>query len=188
MQSDTPNWFEPVARQNFENYLSHLAHKPDLMFIQVGVFAGHASHWLLTSILTDQSSRLLDIDTWQGSPEHTEINFTEIYRQYLERVATKFDNVYTVVDDSSDVLPSLEKNCADFIYIDGDHRAEAVLRDAENAWLLLKPEGILAFDDYLWTDQEDTPKKAVDTFIAKHWHELDVLHHGYQVWIQKNKA
>lgn len=185
MENDTPNWFEPVARQNFENYLSHLAGKPNLRFIQVGVFAGHASEWLLKNILTDQSSQLLDIDTWEGSDEHTDIDFTAIHQEYLERVVSKFTNIYSVVADSAMYLTYLKKDYSDFIYIDGDHRALAVINDAENAWPLLKSGGILAFDDYLWTDQVDTPKEAVDRFIATHNDELDVLHHGYQVWVQK---
>lgn len=185
MENDTPNWFEPVARQNFENYLSHLAGKPNLRFIQVGVFAGHASEWLLKNILTDQSSQLLDIDTWEGSDEHTDIDFTAIHKEYLERVVSKFTNIYSVVADSAMYLTYLKKDYSDFIYIDGDHRALAVINDAENAWPLLKSGGILAFDDYLWTDQVDTPKEAVDRFIATHNDELDVLHHGYQVWVQK---
>jgi predicted O-methyltransferase YrrM len=185
MQNDTPNWFEPVARQNFEVYLSHLAGKPDLRFIQVGVFAGHASKWLLDNILTDQSSKLLDVDTWEGSGEHTDINFVAVHKEYLDRVVTKYANIYAVMADSAMYLPHLKKDYSDFIYIDGDHRALAVIEDAENAWPLLKSGGILAFDDYLWTDQSDTPKEAVDKFIATHSEELIVLHHGYQVWVQK---
>jgi predicted O-methyltransferase YrrM len=184
MENDTPNWFEPVARQNFETYLTPMAGKPNLRFIQVGVFAGHASKWLLENILTDQSSKLVDIDTWGGSDEHTEIDFVAIHKEYLERVG-KYPNVYSVVADSMMYLPHLKKDYSDFIYIDGDHRALAVQEDAENAWLLLKSGGILAFDDYLWTDQVDTPKEAVDKFIATHNEELIVLHHGYQVWVQK---
>jgi predicted O-methyltransferase YrrM len=185
MQNDTPNWFEPVARQNFEVYLSHLAGKPNLRFIQVGVFAGHASKWLLDNILTDQSSKLLDIDTWEGSDEHTDIDFVAVHKEYLDRVVTKYANIYAVMADSAMYLPHLKKDYSDFIYIDGDHRALAVITDAENAWPLLKSGGILAFDDYLWTDQSDTPKEAVDRFIATHNKELIVLHHGYQVWVQK---
>lgn len=185
MQNDTPNWFEPVARQNFENYLSHLTGQPNLRFIQVGVFAGHASEWLLKNILTDQSSKLLDIDTWEGSDEHTDIDFVTVHKEYLDRVVTKFANIYSVMADSAMYLPHLKKDYSDFIYIDGDHRALAVISDAENAWPLLKSGGILAFDDYLWTDQSDTPKEAVDRFIATHNDELIVLHHGYQVWVQK---
>jgi len=183
--SDTPNWFEPVARQNFENYLSHLAGKPNLRFVQVGVFAGHASKWLLDNILTDQSSKLVDIDTWSGSDEHTDIDFVGIHKEYLDRVMTKYANVHVVMADSAIYLPGLKKNHSDFIYIDGNHTAEYVTIDAENAWLCLKSGGILAFDDYLWTDQSDTPKSAVDLFLAKYHNELIVLHHGYQVWVQK---
>ena len=183
--SDTPNWFEPVARQNFENYLTPMAGKSDLKFLQVGVFAGHASKWLLDNILTDQSSQLTDVDTWAGSAEHTEVNFIEIHKEYLDRVVTKYANVYPVMADSRTFLPTLPEGDYDFVYIDGDHTSAAVEVDAANGWLRLKSGGILAFDDYLWSDQSDTPKPAIDKFLALYNNEIIVLHHGYQVWVQK---
>jgi hypothetical protein len=36
----------------------------------------------------------------------------------------------------------------DWIYIDGDHSFEGVLRDIEQAKRLIKPDGLLIFDDY----------------------------------------
>ena len=36
-----------------------------------------------------------------------------------------------------------------------------------------------------WSDQSDTPKPAIDKFLALCNNELIVLHHGYQVWVQK---
>jgi hypothetical protein len=54
--------------------------------------------------------------------------------------------------------------------IDGCHWTANVLEDAVLAFPLLKPAGIMAFDDYLWDDpecnQEGRPKEAVDAFLA----------------------
>ena len=38
---------------------------------------------------------------------------------------------------------------ADLIYIDGSHLAKDVLSDAILSWKLLKPSGVMIFDDYL---------------------------------------
>lgn len=181
----SPNWFASTAQKNFESYLSHLAGRPNLRFLQIGVFAGHASEWLLQKVLTDPSSKLVDIDTWEGSPENVGMDFVSVYDEYKERVTTKYSNVEAVQADSAQYVPTLKEADYDFIYIDGNHTAAYVSLDAENAWPLLKPGGIMAFDDYQWDIMADRPKPAIDKFLADHGHELTVLLHAYQVWVHK---
>jgi predicted O-methyltransferase YrrM len=41
----------------------------------------------------------------------------------------------------------------DFIYVDGSHQAPDVLCDALLSFRLLKNNGVIAFDDYLWQEQ-----------------------------------
>jgi hypothetical protein len=77
----------------------------------------------------------------------------------------------------------------DFIYIDGDHKAMSVLKDGMNALLCLKPNGILAFDDYMWSlgkGLEFDPKPAIDAILACAQSQFTVLEIGLQVWLQKN--
>jgi predicted O-methyltransferase YrrM len=190
MENDTPtfpNWFDS-QKYNFENHLTKFKGEPNLKFLQVGAYTGDASEWLLTNILTDQSSTLTDVDTWQGSDEreHKDMDFNVVYWVYLKRME-KYENVRFMKGDSASVLPSLKKKY-DFIYIDGDHTEEAVYRDATNAWPLLKAEGILAFDDYLWGQDvhpELRPKLAIDRFLEEKQGEYVLLSQDYQVWVQK---
>lgn len=180
-----PNWFDS-QKYNFENHLTRFRGKPNLKFLQVGTYTGDASDWLLSSILTDPTSTLTDIDTWQGSDEreHKAMDFDKIYSLYLQRM-DKYENLMSIKGDSSYILPSLRERY-DFIYIDGDHTEKAVYRDANNAWTLLKSEGILAFDDYLWgrdLESEFTPKPAIDRFLEEKQGEYELLSQDYQVWI-----
>ena len=184
-----PNWFDG-QRYNFENYLTAWAGKPDLRFLQIGVYTGDASVWLLENILTDQTSLLLDVDTWNGSKEteHAHINFDKVYEYYKERMKP-YPNIRSARNSSDNFFRNNAKPIFDFIYIDGDHTAEQVAKDAESAWAILKPEGIMAFDDYLWGQDvipELTPKPAIDDFLNNHIDEYDILNKDYQVWIQKN--
>lgn len=76
----------------------------------------------------------------------------------------------------------------DFIYIDGSHVAKDVLTDACMAWPLLKPSGIMVFDDYLWGEARDIlhrPKPAIDAFVNLFAEEIDIIHSGYQFIIRK---
>jgi len=81
------------------------------------------------------------------------------------------------------------KNLFDFIYIDGSHIAKDVLTDACMAWPLLKPKGVMVFDDYLWTpnarDILHRPKLAIDVFTNLFAEEVEFVHIGYQLIIRK---
>ena len=80
------------------------------------------------------------------------------------------------------------KNLFDFIYIDGSHIAKDVLTDACMAWPLLKPNGVMVFDDYLWGNPRDVlhrPKAAVDAFTTLFAEELEIIHVGYQAVVRK---
>jgi predicted O-methyltransferase YrrM len=82
----------------------------------------------------------------------------------------------------------------DFISIDASHRACDVLGDAVLAFRLLRPGGVMAFDDYLWSpfrrgseDPLSTPKMAVDAFTDIFSRQARVLPNFplYQLYLQK---
>jgi predicted O-methyltransferase YrrM len=184
-----PNWFDG-QKYNFEIYLSHLQDKPNMRFLQIGVYTGDASVWLLDNILTGSGSVLIDVDTWKGSKEkeHEAINFEDVFNVYRTKTQ-HYDKVIHFVSTSKEFFKSIKDSDFDFIYIDGDHTSEQVAEDAENAWKVLKPKGIMAFDDYMWGQDlppHSTPRPAIDAFLEKYEGTYDLLTKEYQVWIQKN--
>jgi len=191
MSNDTPtfpNWFEG-QQYLFERNLTRLKDKPNLRFLQIGAYTGDASVWLCENILTDKTSSLIDVDTWAGSDEreHNSINFESVLEYYEERIAP-YKKVIRLKMTSDEYFGGDNQREFDFIYIDGDHTLSQVSRDAEAAWLLLKSQGIIAFDDYGWgkdMPEHLTPKPAIDTFLAKYAGEYDLLTQEYQVWVQK---
>ena len=191
MQNDTPNfpnWFDS-QRHNFEKHLTPLAGQPNLKFLQIGVYTGDASVWLCENILTDRTSYLYDVDTWAGSAEqeHEQINFDQVFEYYEERIGI-FKSTIRLKMTSDEYFAGKNESRFDFIYIDGDHTSHQVGKDAENAWKLLKPGGIVAFDDYRWGEDlkpELTPKPAIDRFLAKYTGEYKLLSKDYQVWIER---
>ena len=191
MQNDTPNypnWFDG-QKYHFENHLLHLQGKPDLKFLQIGVFTGDASIWLCENILTDRTSWLYDVDTWAGSEEvdHEPLNFDKVFEFYEERIGSLKSTVRLRMT-SDEYFAGNNTVRFDFIYIDGDHTSHQVAKDADNAWKLLKSGGIMAFDDYLWGEDlspELTPKPAIDRFLAKYTGEYELLSEDYQLWLKK---
>ena len=60
--------------------------------------------------------------------------------------------------------------------------------DAVLAWPLLKPGGLVCFDDYgWWVDPapEKSPKLAVDAFLTVMRGRCEVVRKDYQVWVRK---
>jgi len=57
-----------------------------------------------------------------------------------------------------------------------------------NAFEVLKPGGIIAFDDYDWrggTGPADRPRMAIDAFLEIYRGKVEVLLKGYQCWVRK---
>ena len=192
--AEYPNWFATSAQYNFEALLEPLAGRSDLNFLQLGVFTGDASLWLLENILTSPSSNLTDVDTWEGSdePDHEPMDFDDVWKTYLKKITSHL-NVYflrqTTVEFLTDTLADPPYKLYDFIYIDADHTTVGVLLDAELSWPLLKSGGIMAFDDYTWGHESGDPRLApqvgIDLFLHRHEGSYELLDKNTQVWLCK---
>lgn len=201
--TDYPNWFAQTAQHNFEQFLLPLAGQRDLHFLQLGVYTGDASKWMLDNVLHETTyAGLTDVDTWAGSDEaaHDDIDFDEVFEIYQKKMVkfTSFrrEVMYPVkICRTSTVdwfLNREEWNCwgeYDFIYIDADHTTVGVIVDAEMSWPLLKSGGIMAFDDYTWGHESGDPRLApmvgIDLFLHRHQGEYELLAKNDQVWIKK---
>jgi predicted O-methyltransferase YrrM len=185
-----PNWFNYTAKANFEKFLTQ---KGKLELLQLGVYTGDASLWMLENL---GDVELTDVDTWKGSNEeaHKSLDFDDIYNVYIDRISKYRKQVDIRRCTTTDFLLA-QYGCDrplgqhwDFIYIDADHTAVGVLMDAELSWPLLKSGGIMAFDDYTWGPDmppEITPTLGIDLFLERHTKEYDTLIINAQVWIRK---
>jgi hypothetical protein len=116
------------------------------------------------------------------------LDFSDVERVYDEKLK-EFSNVIKCKMESHKFLATTDdKEIYDFIYIDGDHTAQAVFIDASLAWKALKPGGIMAFDDYLWELDAPInmrPQAAIDLFIILMKDHLTLIGTGSQIWIRK---
>lgn len=186
-----PNWFELSAINYFKLILPKThAGLPNLNFLQIGAYTGDASEWLLNNIITDKSSWLTDVDTWCGSDEqpHKQFDWAELERFYDNRMS-RYNNLCKIKGYSANFLQSAQESYYDFIYVDGDHRAEEVYKDATFGWRCLKNGGLMAFDDYMWShdsgDLEMTPKPAIDKFLKEYRRQYEMIIKYEQVWVLK---
>jgi predicted O-methyltransferase YrrM len=178
------------------------------MFLEIGSFEGRSTVWTVENMMED-GSELVAIDTWEGGEEHASENMRSVEDRFdhnIRLVQEKYGfdhdadrynrHVWKERGTSTKILATLlaERRLDDeydFIYIDGSHRAPHVLTDACMAWPLLKPKGIMVFDDYLWGDPRDVlhrPKVAIDAFINIFAEEVEVVHVGYQLAVRKKES
>jgi predicted O-methyltransferase YrrM len=82
-----------------------------------------------------------------------------------------------------------EHKTFDFIYVDGSHLLLDCYSDLMISWRLLAKGGLLAIDDYLYNMEEgsvlNSPFEGINHFLKKHQQEMNILHKGYRVFLQK---
>jgi predicted O-methyltransferase YrrM len=186
------NWFDISAKKNFETYLERFKGKPDLLFLELGPFEGRATVWMLENILTAPSSKIVCVDTFEGSDEHKAmgVDTNNLFNNFKENTKQYQDKIILTQGRSQEVIRKefYRPDLFDFIYIDASHRAPDVLEDAVLSFRLLKKGGVMIFDDYEWkynNDPIESPRLAIDAFLSIFAKEYKLLLKGYQVAIQK---
>jgi predicted O-methyltransferase YrrM len=164
-------------------WLRHLARymgKPGIRGLEIGCFEGRSSIWFLERIANGEGSTMECVDVFTDAIEER-FDHNISVSGYGDRM-TKHKGY------SQDVLRTLDLEAYDFIYIDGCHLASCVLSDAVLSWDLVKPGGMIVFDDYLWNLEKsapERPKVAIDAFLTAFQPYLRVRERKHQVIIEK---
>lgn len=186
----TQNWFTrkiPV----WEKTLAAFKGKPGVRYLEIGLYEGRSALWMLENILTDPTSRLTGIDIFEG--ELKDRFFDNLRRSKAEERAT------ILIGFSQVEMRKLPLESFDIIYIDGSHATADVLEDAVLSYRLLRPGGVLIFDDYTWSgalytgpltrdDSGDFPKAAIDRFVQCFGARMTVIHNAYQLVLKKRNG
>lgn len=184
----TVDWFsENIPKfSQFSSYLSSFPCK----ILEIGSFEGRSSNWFAENYCKEPGSQLTCIDTFQGSWEHDDQQTSNLFDRFKKNVEKNLDKIRVFQKGSEIVLPQLldQREEFDFIYIDGNHTFDAVMCDALYAHRLIKPKGIIVFDDYRWNLEspvEKIPHYAINVFMSTHASDYEVLESSYQISIRK---
>ncbi|KAJ6644423.1 hypothetical protein Bhyg_09392, partial [Pseudolycoriella hygida] len=198
----TTNRFQPDLPQ-WKNLVEEFQGKP-VELLEIGSLEGRSSFWLLENICTHPDCKLTTIDSfeettyWSNGLKEIALKKDEIESRFRAIIAKtgKTEQVEIIRGKSFDTLigwndmkinSSLDR-AFDFVYIDGSHLASDVLLDAMLVWPLLKPNGIIIFDDYIlqrYTQPYNNPSVGIDAFVAAHEWEMDILERNYQLTVRK---
>lgn len=168
-------------------------------FLEIGSREGRSAQWIIESLMED-GGVLYCVDPWEdgiiGNENQSnmnaikrafDINIKEAKNQFPERTV----NVICKRSDFALSYLFLKDIKFDFILIDGSHHAEDVLLDACLSWKLLKQNGIIIFDDYVWkssgytcVEPDAKPSLAIDSFMSI-YKNYEILHKGHQVILRK---
>ncbi len=169
----TESWFESHVR-SWEAITNHLNPKT---YLEIGSYEGGSLIWFATQISNRRKDGVIYcIDSWQGGEEHD--------RAKMDLVEARFDKNLDIIkknhaieitkirDQSYLAMARMLVNHGleeffDLVLIDGSHQSHDVITDLCLAYRLLKKNGVLILDDYIWRHPLGIlhePKLAIDTF------------------------
>ncbi len=148
---------------------------------------------ILERLCGHADSRLVCIDPWDDvyakhDPRYDTYNkeFVGQYSRFCKNTANA-TQIIPIRGYSNDVLPTLEMKF-DFAYIDGEHSPEQVYKDAVNVIKLMKPGGIMLFDDFMFEHNGIKTKEGILRFLHEYQENCFVLFQNYQLALETSSA
>jgi predicted O-methyltransferase YrrM len=175
---------EVVARGSFRSDMvsGNFAHWEPILdelegkeasILEIGSFEGMSACYFLWRL---PDAHVTCIDTFTGGPSFAALgsDLAGLEASFDRNVAlVDASRVRKLVGTSTEHLPVLLRDgkTYDLVFVDGSDLALDVLVDAALSWQLLRPDGHLIFDNYVWRSPlgEDPlfhPAPAVDAFVS----------------------
>lgn len=122
--------------------------------VEVGTGTGVSGIWLLRGMRPDGVLTTVDVEA-----EHQ-----RLAKQSFADARFASGRARTIAGAALDVLPRLTDGHYDLVFCDGDKREYGAYLD--EALRLLRPGGVVAFDNALWHDRVSDPSQRDDQTVA----------------------
>ena len=167
---------------NFFKYLNFL--EGNFNYLEIGTYEGNSAMFVAN---TFPKSKVYCVDNWNKTEEYGDQNF-DIVEKNFDYNTSSFNNILKFKNNSDDFFKK-NNTLFEVIYIDGYHKDFQVLKDCRNAWKILKKNGLLICDDYIWNFYEnikENPCYSINKFINEIKNENKVLEVSKsQIFIKK---
>lgn len=167
------DWAE-LFRKNAEKHLVPIADQ-EIRYLEIGVHEGRSMVWMCDNVLRGNSgSTAVGVDVWADWSRFATANWNCQHHKHCVKLMRAC---------MAEAWRSFPLDSFDVIYIDGDHDAVPVMRDTVLAWQLLRPGGLMIWDDRDWKDPVYQVRTAVEWFLPHVHHEP--LEAEKQIWVRK---
>lgn len=122
--------------------------------VEIGTGTGVSGLWMLRGMRADGVLTTVDIEA-----EHQ-----RLAREGYSEAGVPSQRVRTIAGAALDVLPRLTDGHYDLVFCDGDKREYAAY--LSEALRLLRPGGVVAFDNALWHDRVADPSRRDEETVA----------------------
>ena len=154
-----------------------------LHLLEIGSYEGLSSSWLLETALeiarggvVPGVAHLTCVDAWPG-PEYKPLRDKCCHNLLTVAAAynTSPEQCFRVYEaPSSEVLSTLQPNHFHFIYVDGSHKEPDVYSDTIDAVRLVRPGGVILWDDYCCLTTPGEEKEQVMAGVDRALIELGI--------------
>ena len=182
-----------------EFFLNHVKERRPKNFLEVGIFHGVTSRNVcdLLNTIHGINFKFTGVDIFSTDNNLTKGEFTpktkfsnplkNLYYKYLVRLdpysiksvkkllINYTNNINIIEGNSNTVLPEIITENFDYVFLDGGHKYETVLKDLKILSTVVENNGVILCDDYDLTYAPGV-KKAIDEFALLNNFTLKILH------------
>lgn len=180
------------------DYFNNKVNLSPIQILEIGSWTGTSICALVKNIKNSYGTA---VDMWENYLENDATMYVkdlQVKESCLQniKIYNLEDRIELIQGDSKSVLIDLMKINMnyDLIYVDGSHKLIDVIVDLYLSWSLLKKNGIMIIDDYLFNINKlnydnkhiiDTIKYSVDSFLKNIQGQYKLLKMNYRVFLQK---
>lgn len=167
----------------WEEHLKELKGK-EFSALEIGIFEGRSTLWLLDNILIHAKAKLVAVDPWSGYTEIDTAAIRKAYNRFLMNLdlCTNKNKLTVIHDKSVNAVKPMNREIFDLVYVDGSHDIAEAFADLVYAYDVAKPNGIVIVDDYLYGIMT---KLLMDMFMIAYSKKITLMHIGKQAIYRK---
>lgn len=182
---DTNRWF--IGCELKQNILKILNPYQKVSILEIGSYEGMSSVYFSDVLLQHPESTLICVDPFDLCDTSTTLT-NETKDTFMDNISKSknYNKTTTCIMTSDEFFKNNHKDKFDFIYIDGSHVPDQILKDLQNAYNVIVKNGIIWMDDYLGGPPNDLSiKNTIDQFIHEHEDNIEIIHRNYQIAFRK---